>query len=470
MKEFVFWGAGDRGKKLYDIFHQYGIEIKYWIDSDEKKWNEKLEGKVVYPPTKIQNDKNIQVCISTMDLSKNMRQKVLEYGVQECNVYSFCEAIVNCVSKYRLKNKLNKNTKEKNIILDCFNGLGLGGVESWSMDLLRELRKEKYEAYLISPRGEYEVDETINKRVLWTNIKTDTIFDQGNIETILKDLEHMVPFVFISSFVNDALLAACILKKECPEKIKIISIIHQGLPEVYIEYSELKQYIDKYIAVSKDIQEGMIKCGISQEKVLHMTCPVKCVKPYEKNYCLNSDSPLKIGYAGRIESIQKRIDYLIPFVKELEKFQTNYKIKIAGKGSYQETLIEEINKYDLEKRVDYVGEIERMKISEFWSEQDVCINLSDYEGRSISVMEAMANGVVPVVTATSGVYEDIDDEVNGYIVPVGDYKTMATKIDYLARNREVLKLFGEKSHELMKKKANMSDHMIFWKKILCEIK
>ena len=58
MKEFVFWGAGDRGKKLYDIFHQYGIEIKYWIDSDEKKWNEKLEGKVVYPPTKIQNDKN----------------------------------------------------------------------------------------------------------------------------------------------------------------------------------------------------------------------------------------------------------------------------------------------------------------------------------------------------------------------------------------------------------------------------
>ena len=75
---------------------------------------------------------------------------------------------------------------------------------------------------------------------------------------------------------------------------------------------------------------------------------------------------------------------------------------------------------------------------------------------------------VPVVTDTSGIREDIEDRVNGYIVPVGDYTAMALKIDCLANHRELLELYGKKSHEIMMQKGNVDFHMRFWKKVLQE--
>lgn len=83
-------------------------------------------------------------------------------------------------------------------------------------------------------------------------------------------------------------------------------------------------------------------------------------------------------------------------------------------------------------------------------------------------MEAMMNGAVPVVTDTSGVREDIEDGVNGFIVPVGDHTAMAGKTDYLANHRELLERYGERSHEIMRKKGSMDAHIEFWKKVLAE--
>ena len=94
VKEFIFFGTGYRGRKLYRMFQHYGVEIKYWIDSDSKKWNKKLEDKFIYPPSRIQSEENIQVCISAMDISGEMYQKVLEYGVPACHIYSFYDAVM----------------------------------------------------------------------------------------------------------------------------------------------------------------------------------------------------------------------------------------------------------------------------------------------------------------------------------------------------------------------------------------
>ena len=193
-----------------------------------------------------------------------------------------------------------------------------------------------------------------------------------------------------------------------------MSVIHQGLPSVYRECSELNPYIDRYIAVSRDIQTGIEEYGVKREKVLHMTCPVKCIESYKRTYS--------------------------------------------------------IKEHSLDKKINLIGEIKKTEIADFWAKQDICINLSDFEGRSISIMEAMINGAVPVVTDTSGIREDIEDGINGYIVPIGDYTAMAMKIDYLANHRELLKIYGEKSHEIMKQKGSIDSHMRFWRNVLQETK
>ncbi len=468
MEEVVLFGTGDRGKKLYKIFRHYGIGVKYWIDSDCEKWKKQMEGKDIYPPSKVRDEEDIRICISAVDEAREMYQKVIEYGVPACRIHTFCEAVIDRVSRYVTEDKSDNSTGQKNIILDCSNGLGLGGVESWSMALLKELRQEKYQAYLLAPDGEYGVENSVKKSVIWMELSVDEQLVWENLEYIWRIIVRKLPCVFVSSSVNDALLAACSIKKQYPEKISILSVIHQGLPMVYKEYAELNPYIDKYIAVSRDIQAGMTECGIPGEKILHMTCPVNCIEPYERKYSLSMEEPLRIGYAGRIESEQKRLDRLITLIRKLEALHTNYRMEIAGKGTYLETLAREIKELGLEQKVSLKGEIKKEEIAGFWSGQDICMNLSDFEGRSISVMEAMMNGAVPVVTDTSGVREDIEDGVNGCIVPVGAHTAMAWKIDYLANHRELLERYGERSHEIMMKKGAMDAHMEFWKKLLAE--
>ena len=77
----------------------------------------------------------------------------------------------------------------------------------------------------------------------------------------------------------------------------------------------------------------------------------------------------------------------------------------------------------------------------------------------------MGNGVVPVVTATSGVKEDITDGINGYIVPLGDYLLAVERIKYLEKHRNCLEKMGKLAHEEVYPKSLMETHVDFWRGI-----
>ncbi len=89
----------------------------------------------------------------------------------------------------------------------------------------------------------------------------------------------------------------------------------------------------------------------------------------------------------------------------------------------------------------------------FWQNNDICVNVSDYEGRSISIMEAMVNGAVPVVTKTSGVKEDIHNNIDGYYVDIEDYKGIEKNIAYLEKNRNELGRLGFNAKKEMEEKV-----------------
>ena len=159
------------------------------------------------------------------------------------------------------------------------------------------------------------------------------------------------------------------------------------------------------------------------------------------------------------------MDLLIKLVQVLVERKICFVMDIAGDGVARQELDEFIRSNHLEKKVRLLGEIDRSEIPSFWKEQDVCINIADYEGRSHSIIEAMGNGAVPVVTATSGVREDIVDDENGYIVPIGDYHAMAERIEYLSKHRERLSIMGNAAHDVVYPKSRIESHLEFWKDI-----
>ena len=150
----------------------------------------------------------------------------------------------------------------------------------------------------------------------------------------------------------------------------------------------------------------------------------------------------------------------------LKRKKVNFNITIAGAGDYSEILQERIKEEKLQDQIDFIGRIERENIPDFWQKQDVMISCSEWEGHSISQAEAMAEGVVPVITDVSGARDDVTDGYNGFVVAIGDIETMAEKISYLYYNPEKLEAMGIRAHDTIYNRQKDMDQTVFWDELL----
>jgi glycosyltransferase involved in cell wall biosynthesis len=174
---------------------------------------------------------------------------------------------------------------------------------------------------------------------------------------------------------------------------------------------------------------------------------------------LDSTKPICIGFAARIAKAQKRADLLIPLIQGLEEKHINYKLSIAGDGPYSPIIEEYVRENNISDRVHLLGQIDRENINDFWKEQDIFISLSEYEGSSLSMLEAMSYGVVPVETRVSGANEFIETGINGFICETGNVTQMLQYIFYLEQNRELFREFGSIGRETIRVKCNKEDYI-----------
>jgi hypothetical protein len=101
--------------------------------------------------------------------------------------------------------------------------------------------------------------------------------------------------------------------------------------------------------------------------------------------------------------------------------------------------------------VRFHGRLPHQQVDAMWPGYDVFVQTSEFEGTSVSMLEAMAHGVVPVVTAaSSGVAGVVHHGSNGFVVPVGDMAAMAQSIARLAANHTLLASNGHGAYHSAK--------------------
>lgn len=476
--KIVLYGAGRRCKNLCRIIQQTNIEIVAIVDNDSAKWGEEVEGYRVLSPDKVIRFTDTSLCITIADfnITRQIRrelQQIYHYDLQR--EISYNKLILksykeNLKVKDMILDYIRNKTGVEAILFDCYTGINLGGIEAWTIDICESLIKSgKKDVYIISDKGNYQVPHLIEKQVINVDIEHDVNFSMSSVLNIIKAIMGKIPCKVITRTVDPVMLAAYLIKQYYPDMVEIISVIHGGSEKIYEEYMDFQECTDIYIGVSQDIRNDMISKGIEPEKVYAMTCPFLCEPILNRTYTEDVLLPIHIGYAGRMDGMeysQKRMDLLLQLVRVLEKKQISYNMELAGDGPVRKEMEEFVYANGLREKVHFLGRLERSELSAFWKRQDICINLADYEGRSISIIEAMGNGAVPVVTATSGVNEDIKDGLNGYIVPIGDYLAAAEKIEFLAKHRERLSGMGQLAHDAVYPKSLMEPHLKLWKRIL----
>ncbi len=471
--EMIIYGSGQRGRGLYTLLRNCDINVKYVIDTNEKKWNSPFYDIKISEPDILLKDRETPICIAIAkeeDLVQVRERLHIEYAVKQEREIEYFDLLKVLYQKdANIRKALSEEIRSggPNILFECDYGLGLGGIEAWTKSICSELILDgRDNIQIISDRGDYEIPSVLKDKVVMLPINHNEMFGSETITAIVRFLLRQLPCVVVTGQFYVTLFAACLVKQQYPDRIKIVSTVHFGKEELYRQYASVDDYVDLFIGVSREIEAGLERYGVEKCKIDHMTCPVKCDEVLKRNYTIDLAYPIRLGFAGRVNAKQKRMDLIPILVKELEKRKVNFCLEIAGEGDYCEKLTTFIEGNGLEEKVRLIGRLEREEISNFWKSQDVCLSLSDYEGRSLSIMEAMANGAVPVVTATSGIREDITDEENGYIVDIQDIVGMAEKIALLERHRDKLNIMGKKAHDGICPKCQMQDHLHYWKKIL----
>ena len=120
------------------------------------------------------------------------------------------------------------------------------------------------------------------------------------------------------------------------------------------------------------------------------------------------------------------------------------------------------------KNVNYLGF--RRDIKELILKSDIVVLPSYREGVPRTLLEASSMGKPIVTTNAPGCKEVVDEGVNGFLVPVKDYKSLAKKIEILIDNPQMRKEFGKKSREKAVKefdiKAVVDKYLAVYEEIL----
>ncbi len=159
----------------------------------------------------------------------------------------------------------------------------------------------------------------------------------------------------------------------------------------------LKNFIDK-IGFDKNI--FVINNGVNIE---------------QHNKVVLENNIIQLLVISRLVS-QKNIDLIIKAVKVMEN--ENIILNIVGDGSEINNLKLLVKKYELDKKINFIGKIENTKLNEYLKDADIFIQASNYEGLPHSILEAM-NFEIPILsTDVGGCSVLLNKGERGYIIPM----------------------------------------------------
>lgn len=216
---------------------------------------------------------------------------------------------------------------------------------------------------------------------------------------------------------------------------RCIGVCHTDEPHYYRLLHKYEPVIQKFVAVSRRTQRHLIEAIPHRAADVHLVpYGVRCPPSYPHR--TRTGLAIRILYAGRLVSRQKRVFDFVHLVEDLERRGVDFSFDLIGTGPDEAVLTRELRAVSNRARV--MRPRPHQQMLDLYHRYDVFAMVSSTEGTSIAMLEAMSHGVVPIVTEVSGSEDVIEHGVNGFLGPVGTPSALAGHIARLAQGRAEL--------------------------------
>jgi len=235
------------------------------------------------------------------------------------------------------------------------------------------------------------------------------------VRSFLNFLEETQPDVYVPNCLVPAYFAAGYARRSGIPTVGVLhsdDSFHWGLVDEFIKgRSEFR--VSAVVPVSSFLESAVSSTAASLGVTV---CRIGYGVPIPAKLAESPTSVLRLVYIGRLVEEQKRASDVTTALCAVAKRVPSLEAWIVGDGPARNA-VEDIIQKKGNGCVRFLGRVDNANIYDVLRQCHGLVLLSDYEGLPITILEAMAAGVVPIcLEARSGIREILEHGVNGLIV------------------------------------------------------
>lgn len=248
---------------------------------------------------------------------------------------------------------------------------------------------------------------------------------------ILASVPPSVPLV--ASDDPDAWTAAAWLGGRNP----FIAVLHADEERYYDRIAQFDHAVAAWVGVSSRITarakalRGTNGVAVDDRGVMAtIPCgvPLPVALPDRRSAAPDGAKPVRIAWVGRMDERQKRVSDLPRIGAALREAGIAFHLRVIGDGPARPAVERAAREMGLARCIEFLGWCATPEVLALLGESDVLLQPSNFEGMSVTAMEALACGCAVVASRTSGLedYEGREDARQClWLFPVGDVRAAA---------------------------------------------
>ena len=183
------------------------------------------------------------------------------------------------------------------------------------------------------------------------------------------------------------------------------------LRKIILAYSLKKS--DRVVAISNSVKKSLVSEFRTPSNKIVVIYNGTNIKKYDYNAIEHNDRINRFIYVGRLIK-EKGVQITIKALSKIPS-NINWTLDIVGDGVYRKELEDLVRSFLLDNKIKFLGK--RNDIPDLLKQHDVFIHMPEWEeGFGITIIEAMASGLLCICKVSGGIPEIIDNGVNGILV------------------------------------------------------
>jgi glycosyltransferase involved in cell wall biosynthesis len=254
--------------------------------------------------------------------------------------------------------------------------------------------------------------------------------------------------IFANGLFQETAIGLLLLKKKSVAKV-VGDPVWERARNKGKTYLNIVDFNNSKLSINQRLQRLFIRWSLNRFSVI--TCPSLELKSIITNWGIskqiefipngviipeneNTDKKYDLVSVSRLVN-WKNIDKLIH-----ASAKTNSKLSIVGSGP-EEIILKKLVK-ELNAPVEFLGQLDEEEVKKILARSRIFALLSDYEGLSFALLQAMACGIPSIVSDVKGNSDVIRNEAEGLVVNIDNQVEIENAIEKLLGSTELLVKYG----------------------------